>query len=290
MSNALVLHQQQLPLAVGDLDSYIQAAQKVPMLTADEEYSLAVSLKQNDDMQAAQRLILSHLRFVIRIARDYKNYGLQMADLIQEGNIGLMKAVKRFDPEQGFRLATYAVHWIRAEIYEFVVKNWRIVKVATTKAQRKLFFNLHRMKKHLGWFNSEQVNDVAKELNVKPEEVVEMESRLAARDQLFDPWSHSDEDNSDRYQSKDYLVDQRFEPSQNVENEQRDRMEQNALKEALVLLDDRQLDIVTKRWLQEPKATLEDLSEHYGVSKERIRQIEVAAFKKMQKKIALLMH
>ncbi len=290
MSNAIILHEQHLPLAVGDLDSYIQAAQTVPMLSAEEEYSLAMSLKQNSDMEAAQRLVLSHLRFVIRIARDYKNYGLQMADLIQEGNIGLMKAVKRFEPEQGFRLATYAVHWIRAEIYEFVVKNWRIVKVATTKSQRKLFFNLHRMKKHLGWFSNDQVNDVAKELNVKPEEVVEMESRLAARDQLFDPWSHSDEDDNDRYQSKDYLSDQRFEPAQNVENEQRNNIEQGALREALQLLDERQLDIVTRRWLDEPKATLEELSEKYGVSKERIRQIEVAAFKKMQKKISFLLN
>ena len=288
MSNAIILHEQHLPLAVGNLDSYIQAAQTFPMLSAEEEYSLAMSLKQNSDMQAAQRLVLSHLRFVIRIARDYKNYGLQMADLIQEGNIGLMKAVKRFEPEQGFRLATYAVHWIRAEIYEFVVKNWRIVKVATTKSQRKLFFNLHRMKKHLGWFNQEQVQDVAKELNVKPEDVMEMESRLAAQDQIFDPWSHMAEEDDSRYQSKDYISDQRFEPAKNVEQEQTTNIAENALRNALTLLDERSLDIVQRRWLNDEKATLEELSLEYGVSKERIRQIEAAAFKKMKSKIALI--
>jgi RNA polymerase sigma-32 factor len=286
MSTALTLGNQNLPVTAGNLDSYIRAAHAMPMLSEQEEYQLAVRLRDHNDMQAAQRLILSHLRFVIRIARDYKNYGLAQADLIQEGAVGLMRAVKRFDPELGVRLASYAVHWIRAEIYEYVLHNWRIVKVATTKAQRKLFFNLHRMKTRLGWFNREQVEDVAQELGVKPEEVEEMEGRLAARDQMFDPWSHSDEDDLNRGQSQLYLADTRDEPSQRAADDQQQQLQSEILFDSLSKLDERSQDIIRRRWLNDEKATFKELAEEYGVSIERIRQIEAAAFKRMRGRLA----
>ncbi len=286
MSTALTLSNRHLPVAGGDLDSYIRAAHAMPMLSEQEEYQLAVRLREHDDMQAAQRLILSHLRFVIRIARDYRNYGLPQADLIQEGTVGLMRAVKRFDPEMGVRLASYAVHWIRAEIYEYVLHNWRIVKVATTKAQRKLFFNLHKMKKRLGWFNRDQVEEVAQELGVKPEEVEEMEGRLAARDQLFDPWSHADDEDQERGQSPLYLADSREEPSQRAAEEQQSQLQQEVLFDSLNKLDERSQAIIRRRWLADEKATFKELAEEYGVSIERIRQIEAAAFKKMRGRLA----
>lgn len=286
MSTALTLGNQNLPVAAGNLDSYIRAAHAMPMLSEQEEYQLAVRLRDHDDMQAAQRLILSHLRFVIRIARDYKNYGLPQADLVQEGTVGLMRAVKRFDPELGVRLASYAVHWIRAEMYEYVLHNWRIVKVATTKAQRKLFFNLHKMKSRLGWFNRKQVEDVAQELGVKPEEVEEMEGRLAARDQLFDPWSHSDEDDLDRGQSQLYLADTRDEPSQRAADDQQQQLQSEILFDSLNRLDERSQDIIRRRWLSDEKATFKELADEYGVSIERIRQIEAAAFKRMRGRLA----
>lgn len=288
MSTALTLGQQQLPVASGDLDSYIRAAHAMPMLSEQEEYQLAVRLREHDDMQAAQRLILSHLRFVIRIARDYKNYGLAQADLIQEGTVGLMRAVKRFDPELGVRLASYAVHWIRAEIYEYVLHNWRIVKVATTKAQRKLFFNLHKMKKRLGWFNREQVEEVAQELGVKPEEVEEMEGRLAAHDQMFDPWSYSDDESQERSQPQMYLADLRDEPSMRAADEQQQQMQSEVLFDSLSKLDERSQAIIQRRWLGDEKATFKELSEEYGVSIERIRQIEAAAFSKLRGKLQFL--
>ena len=277
---------QQLPVASGDLDSYIRAAYGMPMLSEQEEYQLAVRLRDHNDIQAAQRLILSHLRFVIRIARDYKNYGLQVADLIQEGTVGLMRAVRRFDPEMGVRLAAYAVHWIRAEIYEYVLHHWRIVKVATTKAQRKLFFNLHKMKKRLGWFNREQLEEVAQELGVKPEEVEEMEGRLAARDQMFDPWSHADDDNQERSQAQSYLIDMSEEPSQRAAEDQQQQQQSAVLFDSLNKLDARSQEIIQRRWLSDNKATFKELAEEYGVSIERIRQIEAAAFKKLKGKIS----
>ena len=277
---------QTLPIASGDLNSYISAAYAMPMLSEQEEYQLAVRLRDHGDVEAAQRLILSHLRFVIRIARDYKNYGLAVADLIQEGTVGLMRAVKRFDPELGVRLASYAVHWIRAEIYEYVLHHWRIVKVATTKAQRKLFFNLHRMKKRLGWFNRQQLEEVAQELGVKPEEVEQMEGRLAAHDQMFDPWSYSDDDDQQRGQEQNYLADLREEPSQRAADEQQSQMQHELLFESLHKLDERSQDIIRRRWLSDEKTTFKQLSEEYGVSIERIRQIEAAAFKKMKGKIS----
>jgi RNA polymerase sigma-32 factor len=288
MNTLLTLGNQRLPVTSGDLNSYIRAAHAMPMLGEQEEYQLAVRLRDHHDVQAAQRLILSHLRFVIRIARDYKNYGLPAADLIQEGTVGLMRAVKRFDPELGVRLASYAVHWIRAEIYQYVLNNWRIVKVATTKAQRKLFFNLHGMKKRLGWFSREQVEEVARELGVKPEEVELMEGRLAARDQMFDPWSHSEEDDHERSQTQNYLADMRDEPSQRVAEDQQQQLQSEILFESLNKLDERSQDIVQRRWLSDEKATLKELAEEYGVSIERIRQIEAAAFQKMRGKLARL--
>jgi RNA polymerase sigma-32 factor len=288
MSAALTLGNQHLPVASGDLDSYIRAAHAMPMLSEQEEYQLAVRLRDYNDVEAAQRLILSHLRFVIRIARDYKNYGLPQADLVQEGTVGLMRAVKRFDPELGVRLASYAVHWIRAEIYEYVLHNWRIVKVATTKAQRKLFFNLHKMKKRLGWFNRQQLEEVAEELGVKPEEVEEMEGRLAAHDQMYDPWSYSDDDDLDRSGSQMYLADLSDEPSQKAADEQQSQMQNEIMFDAINKLDERSQAIIRRRWLDEEKATFKELAEEYGVSIERIRQIESAAFKKMRGRLAWL--
>ncbi|MEN8170106.1 MAG: RNA polymerase sigma factor RpoH [Pseudomonadota bacterium] len=288
MNTALTLGNPHLPIATGNLDSYIQASHAMPMLSEQEEYQLAVRLRDHNDMQAAQRLILSHLRFVIRIARDYKNYGLPIADLIQEGTVGLMRAVKRFDPEMGVRLAGYAVHWIRAEIYEYVLQNWRIVKVATTKAQRKLFFNLHKMKKRLGWFNREQVEAVAQELGVKPEEVELMEGRLAARDQMFDPWSHSDDEDHDRSQAQNYLADMREEPSQRAADDQQQQQQSEILFDSLSKLDDRSQDILRRRWLSDEKTTFKELAAEYGVSIERIRQIEATAFKKLRGRLAPL--
>jgi RNA polymerase sigma-32 factor len=288
MSTALTLGHPRLPVATGDLNSYIRAAYAMPMLSEQEEYQLAVRLRDHGDIQAAQQLILAHLRFVIRIARDYTNYGLPVADLIQEGSVGLMRAVKRFDPELGVRLASYAVHWIRAEIYEYVLHNWRIVKVATTKAQRKLFFNLHRMKKRLGWFNRQQLEEVAEELGVKPEEVEEMEGRLAARDQMFDPWSHAEEEDQGYSQSPLYLADMRDEPSQRAADAEQSQLQSKTLFDSLNKLDERSQEIIRRRWLNDEKTTLKELSEEYGVSIERIRQIEAAAFKKMRGKLALL--
>ncbi len=271
-----------LPLSIGTLDHYIQAAYAVPMLEADEERELARELRDNESVESAQRLILSHLRFVIRIARDYLGYGLQLGDLIQEGNVGLMRAVRRFDPEQGVRLAAFAVHWIRAEIYEFILRNWRIVKVATTKGQRKLFFNLHRMKKRLGWFTSEQVDDIADELGVRREEVEEMEKRLSARDQLFDAASLLGDDEDEARRPHDYLADERFEPASLLSHWEEGEGRSNALQQAIATLDPRSRSIIERRWLQEPKATLHELASEYGVSAERIRQIESAAMKKMR--------
>jgi RNA polymerase sigma-32 factor len=286
MSNDLTLKNQELMLAgpVGSLDSYLRAVGTIPMLKADEERALAVRLRDNDDLDAARTLVLSHLRFVAHIAKGYQGYGLPLADLIQEGNIGLMKAVKRFDPEVGVRLVSFAVHWIRAEIHEFVLRNWRIVKVATTKAQRKLFFNLRRNKKRLAWFSHEEVETVAKELGVSPKEVLEMESRLSGRDMAFDgPQDESDEDVT--FAPSGYLVSENGSPAELAEAEDWEQKSEARLATALQTLDERSRDILSRRWLNEPKATLQELADEYSVSAERIRQLENNAIRKLKDRI-----
>jgi RNA polymerase sigma-32 factor len=283
MSKALVTRDLNNVLAVplGNLDTYIQQVRQIPVLSAEEEQELATRLQRDNDLDAASRLILAHLRFVVHIARGYNGYGLPMGDLVQEGNIGLMKAVKRFDPTVGVRLVSFAVHWIRAEIHEFILKNWRIVKVATTKAQRKLFFNLRSSKKRLGWFSREEVEQVAQDLNVKPETVLEMESRLSGQDVGFDN-SHDDDDDKPAYAPAAWLQSPQADPASQVEQEDSSEHQHEQLAEALSSLDERSRDILTLRWLGEKKTTLHDLADKYGVSAERIRQIEAQAMKKLR--------
>ncbi|MCB1866451.1 MAG: RNA polymerase sigma factor RpoH [Chromatiales bacterium] len=271
-------------LPVGSLDAYIHAVNEVPMLTEEEERDLALRLRDDDDLAAAQRLVLSHLRFVVKVARGYLGYGLAFADLIQEGNIGLMKAVRRFDPEVGVRLVSFAVHWVKAEIHEFILRNWRIVKVATTKAQRKLFFNLRRSKKRLGWFTDQEISEVADELGVKRETVLEMEKRMSGYDMAFDPPADADDD--ELFSPAAYLSDNRPDPSMLIERDDSEQYQEERLADALEALDDRSRDIVRSRWLDDNKRTLQDLADQYGVSAERIRQIEAAAMKKMRTAIA----
>lgn len=271
-------------LSAGSIDSYISSAHQVPMLSAEEERDLATRLRNENDLEAARRLVMSHVRFVIRIARGYTGYGLPLQDLIQEGSVGLMKAVRRFDPEVGVRLVSFAVHWIRAEIHEFILRNWRIVKVATTKAQRKLFFNLRSAKKRLGWFTRDEVEDVARELGVKPETVLEMESRLSSHDMAFDG-SDQDDDNAPAAPAG-YIPDLRMEPARNVEKADAEASEREELYAALDGLDERSRTILQERWLGEQKSTLHELAELYGVSAERIRQIEKAAMKKLKIQLA----
>jgi len=281
MSNALVANNLPIPSALGSLDAYIHAVNQVPVLAAEEERDLARSFVHADDLEAAKRLVLAHLRFVVHVARGYQGYGLQIADLIQEGNIGLMKAVKRFDPEQGVRLVSFAVHWIRAEMHEFILRNWRIVKVATTKAQRKLFFNLRKSKKRLGWMNAEEVNTVARELNVPAATVLEMEARLNGRDIAFD--APADADDDDKPAPAAFLIDHSADPYAMVETESEDESSLDTLHRGLVKLDARSRDIIQRRWLKDgDKATLQELADEYGVSAERIRQIEANAMKKMR--------
>ncbi len=272
MSTALDL---QMPLPTGSLEAYIGAVNSVPMLSLEKEQALATLFRENGDIGAARQLVLSHLRFVVRVARGYSGYGLQQADLIQEGNIGLMKAVKRFDPSVGVRLVSFAVHWVRAEMHEFILRNWRIVKVATTKSQRKLFFNLRSKKKRLGWLNNEEVVAVAKDLNVKPEDVLQMEERLSAHDMAFDA---NPADDDDQVAPAAYFSDLRFEPSQQLETVEIAETNKEQLFAALGDLDERSRDIVTRRWLADPKETLKELAEKYEISAERIRQIEKKAF------------
>jgi RNA polymerase sigma-32 factor len=268
-------------LPTGSLEAYRHAVSSVPMLTLEEERELAERFRSEQDLDAAWRLVTSHLRFVVRIARGYDGYGLPQADLIQEGNIGLMKAVKRFDPDVGVRLVSFAVHWVRAEIHEFILRNWRIVKVATTKSQRKLFFNLRSAKKRLGWMNQAEVQAVAEDLGVSSETVLEMEQRLNAHDAAFDAQYEADGD-SDRLAPAGYLQDLRYEPASQVEETQwRDRGEAQ-LREALKSLDDRSRVIVESRWLEEGKVTLQALADRYQVSAERIRQLEKNALKKLR--------
>ncbi len=267
-------------LPSGSIEAYISGAYQIPVLTPEEERALALKLRQNDDSDAARRLVLSHLRFVIRIARGYLGYGLPLPDLIQEGTVGLMKAVRRFEPDMGVRLVSFAVHWIRAEIHEYILRNWRIVKVATTKAQRKLFFNLRSAKKRLGWFSREEVEDVARDLGVKPETVLEMESRLANQDLAFDG-DDSDDDEGISAPAT-YLPDTRMEPASAIEREDTAQNQRERLYAALSGLDDRSKTILSARWLGEKKQTLHELAQQFDVSAERIRQIEKNAMKKLR--------
>jgi len=288
MSTALLAKSINLPAPINSLESYIQAVNAIPMLSAEQERNLAVQLRQSNDLKAARQLVISHLRFVVHVARSYTGYGLPLGDLIQEGNVGLMKAVKRFDPEQNVRLVSFAVHWIKAEIHEYVLRNWRIVKVATTKAQRKLFFNLRSAKKRLGWMTAQEVDAVAQDLGVKPETVLEMESRLSGHDVSYDPRPESDGgEDYEHHAPAAYLEDQNADPAVALE---RDDWEEDAslrLQDALEGLDERSRDILQRRWLQEEKKpTLHDLASEYGVSAERIRQIESSAIKKLRTRMA----
>jgi RNA polymerase sigma-32 factor len=271
---------------LGNIDAYISAVNRLPMLTHDQEISLAQQLRDKNDLGAAQKLVLSHLRLVVSIARGYLGYGLPHADLIQEGNIGLMKAVKRFDPDQGVRLVSYAMHWIKAEMHEYILKNWRLVKVATTKAQRKLFFNLRSHKEGLDAMTPSQVDALAKTLNVKREEVIEMETRLTGRDIALEAPT---DDDDDKFAPIAYLSTEAQEPSKVLEAQRYDRMQSEGLESALSKLDDRSRRIVEARWLANDDgsgATLHELADEFGVSAERIRQIEAVALKKMKGSLA----
>ena len=281
-TTAMVANNLPIPSALGSLDAYIGAVHQIPVLTVDDEQTLARRFRDEEDLDAARELVHSHLRFVVHVARGYNGYGLQLGDLIQEGNIGLMKAVKRFDPEMGVRLVSFAVHWIRAEMHEFILKNWRIVKVATTKAQRKLFFNLRKSKTRLGWMNAAEVTAVAKDLNVSEREVLEMESRLSGRDIGFDAPSDEDDDHAPPSPGA-YLKTQEEDPSQVYERADSEGNELELLREGMAGLDKRSRDIIARRWLDdESKVTLQELADEYGVSAERIRQIEANALKKMK--------
>lgn len=283
MSQALSLAHFPVPSGAGSLEAYIQAANRVPMLSEAEEVALARRFRDEEDLDAARQLVLSHLRLVIAVARGYLGYGLPHADLIQEGNIGLMKAVKRFDPERGVRLVSFAMHWIKAEIHEYILKNWRLVKIATTKAQRKLFFNLRSMKKGFSTLGPAEVQEVAKTLGVKPEEVVEMETRMTGGDVSLEPTA---EDEDEHYAPIAYLAaDSSVEPTAIIERKERDRLQTDGLQAALAGLDERSRAIVQRRWLVEDgedAATLHELAAEYGVSAERIRQIEAKALQKMK--------
>ena len=271
-----------LPAPAADLRGYLRAVQAFPFLSVDEERDLATRFRRDDDLDAAWRLVTSHLRYVAKVARGYRGYGLPQEDLIQEGNIGLMKAVKRFDPDVGVRLVSFAMHWIRAEIHEFVLRNWRIVKVATTKAQRKLFFNLRGAKQRLGALSRQEIDEIASDLAVRPEDVIEMERRLEARDVAFDGLV----DDEDRPAPAAFIADSALDPSEAVEREEWSEAAASQLHRALEYLDERTRDIVTRRWLTEPKAKLRELAEEYGVSAERVRQIEAQALRELKGVIA----
>ena len=282
VSTALVANNLPIPSALGSLDAYIGAVHQIPVLSVDEEQDMARRFRDHNDLDAARGLVHSHLRFVVHVARGYNGYGLPLGDLIQEGNIGLMKAVKRFDPDMGVRLVSFAVHWIRAEMHEFILKNWRIVKVATTKAQRKLFFNLRKSKTRLGWMNAAEVSAVAKDLNVSEREVLEMEARLSGRDVGFDLTGDEDEERGPPAPAA-YLVAQDEDPSQAYERADSEDNQLQLLREGLAGLDQRSRDIIARRWLDaDSKVTLQELADEYGVSAERIRQIEANALKKMK--------
>ena len=282
-SNALVANNLPIPSAMGSLEAYIGAVHQIPVLSVEDEQRLAVRLREHNDIAAAQELILSHLRFVVHVARGYSGYGLQLGDLIQEGNIGLMKAVKRFDPTVGVRLVSFAVHWIRAEMHEFIIKNWRIVKVATTKAQRKLFFNLRKSKTRLGWLNAEEVRAVARDLNVSEREVLEMESRLSGRDIGFDAPDDGDDDHAPPAPVNYLVANNDIDPAMAYESANDEDNQLDLLREGLAQLDVRSRDIIRRRWLDpDSKVTLQELADEYGVSAERIRQVEANALKKMK--------
>ena len=282
MSNELAL---QTHVPTGSLESYVGAVFQLPMLSAEEEREHARNLRQHNDLNAARALVLAHLRFVVRIARGYSGYGLPQQDLIQEGTVGLMKAVRRFDPDMGVRLVSFAVHWIRAEIHEYILRNWRIVKVATTKAQRKLFFNLRSAKKRLGWLSRQEVEEVAEDLGVKPETVLEMEARLASHDLSYDGSADPEDDDAGTAPAA-YLADGRLEPGVQLEREDTADNRRERLYAALEHLDSRARDILQSRWLGDAKKTLQELADRYGVSAERIRQIEKQALKRMREEMA----
>ena len=280
MTTAIAQRRDDLVLAgpLGSLDHYIQTVNATAVLSVEEEQALARRLRDDGDLDAARELIVSHLRFVVHVARGYMGYGLPLGDLIQEGNVGLMKAVRRFDPDVGVRLVSFAVHWIRAEIHEYVIRNWRLVKVATTKAQRKLFFNLRKAKKNLSWLNREETDAIAEDLGVTPREVTEMEQRLSGHDLSFDPGPADD----DEYAPVAYLPSPEADPATAVEAADWESDQQARLSEALESLDERSRSILMRRWLDEGKATLHELAEEFGVSAERIRQIEAAALRKLR--------
>ena len=264
-----------------NLNAYIQGTATVPILSLDEEKSLGEALYYEDDLDAARKLVMSHLRFVVHIARSYNGYGLPLADLIQEGNVGLMKAVRRFNPEKGVRVVSFAVHWIKAEIHEFILRNWRIVKIATTKSQRKLFFNLRSAKKELQWLSADEAKAVAEDLGVEVKDVMEMEMRLTSRDATFDAPADDDED-SVAYSPSLYLESKGADPAELIENDDFEDDNNSRLAEAVNSLDDRSQSILQRRWLDDKKATLHQLADEYGVSAERIRQLEKNAMKKLK--------
>ncbi len=286
MSTAIAQRDHSMFLAgpVGSLDAYVQAVSSIPVLSRDEEQELARRFRETNDLEAARQLVISNLRFVVHIAKGYTGYGLPVADLIQEGNVGLMKAVKRFDPEVGVRLVSFAVHWIRAEIHEFVLRNWRLVKVATTKAQRKLFFNLRKARKHLGWMSEPERRAVAKDLGVSRKDVVEMEKRLSSRDLSYDLGNHEDDEQT--FAPAAYLPSPDADPAEAIEAHDFRADSEARLAAALEQLDQRSRDILQRRWLAEEKDTLQTLAEQYGVSAERIRQIENNAIAKLRTSIA----
>ncbi len=268
---------------ISSIEEYIRFVNSVPMLSAEEEKALALRLQQEGDLEAAQKLILSHLRFVVSVARSFLGYGLSLSDLIQEGNIGLMKAVKRFDPSLGVRLVSFAVHWIKAEMHDFIIKNWRIVKVATTKPQRKLFFNLRSSHKRLGWMTTAEISHIAQELKVKESDVIEMEKRMNALDMHFDtPVEEPDDEHAPPAPIHYLTAPSSANPEESLKREEHEK-EISHLQTALSDLDERSQDILTQRWLNEPKATLHELAAKYNISHERVRQIETAAMKKLQK-------
>ncbi len=287
MTSAVAKPNYDLVLAgpVGSLDAYIQSVGAIPVLAKEDEQALAKRFRESEDLDAARELVMAHLRFVVHIAKGYTGYGLPLNDLIQEGNVGLMKAVKRFDPDYDVRLVSFAVHWIRAEIHEFVLKNWRIVKVATTKAQRKLFFNLRKKKKTLSWLSAAETKAVAKDLGVKPEEVTEMEKRLYSRDALFDPTPDADDERN--FTPAAYLPSPQADPAMQVEKADWHEDATTRMTAALKILDDRSRRILEERWLTEDKMTLHELAAEYGISAERVRQLEVNAIKKLRIEMAV---
>jgi len=281
MNRQLQIYKDSFP--VGTIDAYVYWVNKIPMLTKQEEFDLANDFIENKNVEAAKKMVMSHLRFVVKIARGYLGYGLSFADLIQEGTVGLMKAVKRFKPEIGVRLVSFAVYWVKSEIHEFVLKNWRIVKVATTKAQRKLFFNIRKMSNRLGWFNESEIKDVAKELNVSENDVRVMESRLNNYDEPCNGMKSDSSDDIAYLSPEQRLSDKAIDPAVLVEHNQSEKIDYDMLFKAIDILDDRSRDVILSRWIDNKKATLHDLAEKYSISAERVRQLESQSMKKIKK-------